>query len=72
MTVTPELVHDTVRGLAAAGGPFEVTIRDIAGVMHRVFTHAAPTLVDILQMVGPSWAGRTDAQLTVNVPLHGS
>lgn len=54
MTVTPELVHDTVRGLAAAGGPFEVTIRDIAGVMHRVFTHAEPTLVDILQMVGPS------------------
>jgi long-chain acyl-CoA synthetase len=50
MTVTPELVHETVRRLTATGGPFEVTIRDIAGVTHRVFTHAASTLVDILQM----------------------
>ena len=50
MTVTPELVHDTVRRLTTSGGPFEVTTRDIAGVTHRVFTHAAATLVDILQM----------------------
>jgi long-chain acyl-CoA synthetase len=50
MTVTPELIHDTVRRLTAAGGAFEVTTRDIAGVTHRVFTHAASTLVDILQM----------------------
>jgi long-chain acyl-CoA synthetase len=49
MTVTPELVHDTVRRLTASGGPFEVTSRDIDGVEYRVFTHAAATLVDILQ-----------------------
>jgi hypothetical protein len=48
MTVTPNSSHDTVRRLTVAAGPFEVTIRDIAGVMHRDFTHAAPTLVDIL------------------------
>ena len=50
MTVTAELVHQTVRRLTDDGGPFEVTERDIAGVTLRVFTHAAPTVVDILQM----------------------
>jgi long-chain acyl-CoA synthetase len=50
MTVTPELVHDTIRRLTAIGGPFEVTSRDVDGVTHRVFTHAAATVVDILQM----------------------
>ena len=50
MTVTPELVHDTVRNLTADKGPFEVSTREIAGVTHRVFSHAAPTLIDILQM----------------------
>ena len=50
MIITPELVHDTVRRLTAADGPFEVTDRDIGGVTQRVFTHAVPTLVEILQM----------------------
>ena len=49
MTITPELVHATVRRLTAADGPFEVTDRDIGGVTQRVFRHAAPTLVEILQ-----------------------
>jgi hypothetical protein len=30
MTVSPELVHDTVRHPIAVGGPLEVTTRDIA------------------------------------------
>jgi long-chain acyl-CoA synthetase len=48
MTLTPDLVHEAVRRLTAADGIFAVTERQVAGVPRRVFTHAAPTVLDIL------------------------
>jgi long-chain acyl-CoA synthetase len=46
--LTSELVHESVRRLTAAGGMFEVTDREVGGVVQRVFTHAAPTVLDVL------------------------
>ena len=48
MTPTPDLVHEAVRRFTAAGGIFAVTEQQVAGVPQRVFTHAAPTVLDIL------------------------
>jgi long-chain acyl-CoA synthetase len=48
VTLTPELVHDAVRRLTAPEGIFAVTERQVAGAPQRVFTHAAPTVLDIL------------------------
>jgi long-chain acyl-CoA synthetase len=48
VTLTPALVHEAVRRLTAADGIFAVTERQVAGVPRRVFTHAAPTVLDIL------------------------
>jgi long-chain acyl-CoA synthetase len=48
VTLTPELVHEAVRRFTAADGIFAVTERQVAGVPRRVFTHAAPTVLDIL------------------------
>jgi long-chain acyl-CoA synthetase len=48
MTLTPDLVHQAVRRLTAPDGIFAVTERQVAGVPRRVFTHAAPTVLDIL------------------------
>jgi long-chain acyl-CoA synthetase len=48
MTLTPDLVHEAVRRLTAADGIFAVTEQQLAGVPQRVFTHAAPTVLDIL------------------------
>src|SRR3981189_2982940 len=48
VTLTPELVHEAVRRLTAADGIFAVTEQQLAGVPQRVFTHAAPTVLDIL------------------------
>jgi long-chain acyl-CoA synthetase len=48
MTLTPDLVHEAVRRLTAPDGIFAVTERQVAGVPRRVFTHAAPTVLDIL------------------------
>ena len=61
MTLTPELVHDAVRRLTAADGIFAVTEQQLAGVPQRVFTHAAPTVLDIL----PSGRGYTGADFLV-------
>jgi long-chain acyl-CoA synthetase len=48
VTLTPELVHAAVRRLTAADGIFAVTEQQVAGVPRRIFTHAAPTVLDIL------------------------
>jgi long-chain acyl-CoA synthetase len=48
VTLTPELVHEAVRRLTAADGIFAVTEQQLAGVPQRVFTDAAPTVLDIL------------------------
>jgi long-chain acyl-CoA synthetase len=48
VTLTPALVHEAVRRLTAADGIFPVTEQQVAGVPRRVFTHAAPTVLDIL------------------------
>ena len=48
VTLTPDLVHEAVRRFTAADGIFAVTERQVAGVPQRVFTHAAPTVLDIL------------------------
>jgi long-chain acyl-CoA synthetase len=48
MTLTPDLVHEAVRRLTAADGIFAVTVQHVAGVSRRVFTHAVPTVLDIL------------------------
>jgi long-chain acyl-CoA synthetase len=48
MTLTPDLVHDAVRRFTAADGIFAVTERQVAGESRRIFTHAAPTVLDIL------------------------
>jgi long-chain acyl-CoA synthetase len=48
VTLTPDLVHEAVRRFTAADGLFAVTERQVAGVPRRVFTHAAPTVLDIL------------------------
>ncbi|MGO9102647.1 MAG: class I adenylate-forming enzyme family protein, partial [Mycobacterium sp.] len=48
VALTPELVHDAVRRLTAADGIFAVTEQQMTGVPRRVFTHAAPTVRDIL------------------------
>jgi long-chain acyl-CoA synthetase len=48
VTLTPDLVHQAVRRLTAADGLFAVTERQVAGELRRVFTHAAPTVLDIL------------------------
>jgi long-chain acyl-CoA synthetase len=49
VTLTPTLVHEAVRRLTAADGIFAVTEQQVAGVPQRVFTHAAPTVLDILR-----------------------
>jgi long-chain acyl-CoA synthetase len=41
-------VHEAVRRFTAADGIFAVTEQQVAGVPQRVFTHAAPTVLDIL------------------------
>jgi long-chain acyl-CoA synthetase len=48
VTLTPALVHEAVRRLTAAEGIFPVNEQQVAGVPRRVFTHAAPTVLDIL------------------------
>jgi long-chain acyl-CoA synthetase len=48
VTLTPDLVHEAVRRLTAADGIFAITEQQVAGVPQRVFTHAAPTVLDIL------------------------
>jgi long-chain acyl-CoA synthetase len=48
VSLTPGLVHEAVRRLTAADGIFAVTEQQVAGVPQRVFTHAAPTVLDIL------------------------
>jgi long-chain acyl-CoA synthetase len=48
VTLTPALVHEAVRRLTAADGIFPVNEQQVAGVPLRVFTHAAPTVLDIL------------------------
>jgi long-chain acyl-CoA synthetase len=48
VTLTPDLVHDAVRRFTAADGIFPVTEQRVAGMPQRVFTHAAPTVLDIL------------------------
>jgi long-chain acyl-CoA synthetase len=48
VTLTPVLVHEAVRRLTAADGIFAVAEQQVAGVTQRVFTHAAPTVLDIL------------------------
>jgi long-chain acyl-CoA synthetase len=48
VALTPDLVHEAVRRLTAADGIFAVTERQVGGVPQRVFTHAAPTALDIL------------------------
>jgi long-chain acyl-CoA synthetase len=48
VTLTPDLVHEAVRRFTAADGIFAVTEQQVAGVSQRVFTHAAPTVLDIL------------------------
>ena len=48
VTLTPDLVHEAVRRFTAADGIFAVTERQVAGATRRVFTHAAPTVLDIL------------------------
>jgi long-chain acyl-CoA synthetase len=48
VTLTPDLVHEAVRRFTAADGIFAVTEQQVAGVPQRVFTHAAPTVLDIL------------------------
>src|ERR1700704_4192801 len=48
VTLTPDLVHEAVRRLTAPDGIFAVTERQGAGEPRRVFTHAAPTVLDIL------------------------
>ena len=48
VTLTPARVHEAVRRFTAADGIFAVTERQVAGVPRRVFTHAAPTVLDIL------------------------
>ena len=55
MTLTPDHVHEAVRRLTAADGIFAVSEQPVAGVPRRVFTHAAPTVLDILT------SGRTHA-----------
>src|SRR5271168_1920783 len=48
VTLTPDLVHEAVRRFTAADGIFAVTEQQVAGLPQRVFTHAAPTVLDIL------------------------
>ncbi len=48
VTLTPDLVHEAVRRFTAPDGIFAVTEQQVAGVPQRVFTHAAPTVLDIL------------------------
>src|ERR1700691_3890898 len=48
VTLTPDLVHEAVRRFTAADGIFAVTERQVAGGPRRVFTHAAPSVLDIL------------------------
>ena len=48
VTLTPALVHEAVRRLTAAEGIFPLNEQQVAGVPRRVFTHAAPTVLDIL------------------------
>src|ERR1700722_14431778 len=48
VTLTPALVHEAVRRYTAPDGIFAVSERQEGGVPRRVFTHAAPTVLDIL------------------------
>jgi long-chain acyl-CoA synthetase len=61
MTLTPDLVHEAVRRFTEADGIFAVAERQVAGVPQRVFTHAAPTVLDILT----SGRGHADADFLV-------
>jgi long-chain acyl-CoA synthetase len=48
VTLTPHLVHEAVRRLTAPDGIFTVSEQLVSGVPRRVFSHAAPTVLDIL------------------------
>jgi long-chain acyl-CoA synthetase len=48
VTLTPDVVHEAVRRFTAADGIFAVTEQQVAGVPQRLFSHAAPTVLDIL------------------------
>jgi len=50
MTVTAQLVHETLARLTAPGAPFEVTEREVGGVAYRAYTHAAATLPEVLAL----------------------
>ncbi|CAN5257298.1 class I adenylate-forming enzyme family protein [soil metagenome] len=47
--VSIERVRDLIHRLTAPDGPFEVSQRTVADQTYRAFTHAAPTLVDVLE-----------------------
>jgi long-chain acyl-CoA synthetase len=61
VALTPDLVHEAVRRLTAADGIFAVTEQQVGGVPQRLFTHAAPTALDILT----SGRGQGDADFVV-------
>jgi long-chain acyl-CoA synthetase len=61
VALTPDLVREAVRRLTAADGIFAVSERQVSGVPLRVFTHAAPTTLDILT----SGRGHGDADFVV-------
>ncbi|BBX63305.1 fatty acid--CoA ligase [Mycobacterium saskatchewanense] len=48
MITTPAVVHATIERLTAPGGPFEVGETTVDGRTYRTFTHAFPTVVDVL------------------------
>ncbi len=47
--LSPQQVHDTVTRITGPGQAFEIESRNICGRSLRVFTRAAPTLIDVLQ-----------------------
>lgn len=61
VVLTPARVHEAVGRLTAADGIFAVTEQRVGGVFQRVFTHAAPTTLDILT----SGRGHGDADFVV-------
>src|ERR1700723_3740396 len=48
VTLTPALVHEAVRRFTAPDGIFALSERQVGGGPRRVFTHPAPTALDIL------------------------
>lgn len=47
--VTPSQVQQKIREITAAGQPFEIETRDIGGQPMRVYRHAVPSLIEIIQ-----------------------